>query len=254
MTWHTGPLATLDFEATGVDPLTDRVVSVAALGPDRDTADRDTADRDGAAGGTADARGVGVVGDLVGLVNPGVPIPERSAAVHGIRDADVATAPTAPVAIAEIVDWLNRLIAQRAVLVVYNAPYDLTMLRAEAARHGVAQPDWEQLVVVDPLVLDWAADRYRRGKRTLTITAEHYGVALDQAHEARADASAARELVRAIALKHEVVGSLGTEQLMSQQRDWFSAKTTSWNEWARSKGGDIARRQDDPNGWPLARA
>lgn len=234
MTWHTGPMATLDFETTGVDPVSDRVVSVAALGP--------------SGWGTNEW-----APDLEGLINPGVPIPERSSAVHGIRDADVATAPAAPVAIAAIVDWINRLAAERIVLVVYNAPYDLTMLRAEAQRHDIAQPTWEDLVVADPLVLDWAADRYRRGKRTLTITAEHYGVTLDGAHEARADAVAARELARAIALKHSSVGTLSFDQLMSQQREWFAAKTESWNEWARSKGGDLARRLDNPAGWPLAR-
>ena len=58
---------------------------------------------------------------------------------------------------------------------------------AEAQRHGVsiAKPD-----IVDPLVIDRAVDRYRRGSRRLDAVAAHYGHDPAQAHDARTDAIA----------------------------------------------------------------
>lgn len=221
MSWYLGPLATLDFETTGVDPHTDRILSFAALG---------------------------TVGDLVGYANPGVPIPERSSQVHGITAADLADEPPSRVALEPVLQWIADVIAAGDGLVVYNAPYDLTMLRAEAQRLGLVQPAWERLRVVDPLVLDWVVDRYRRGKRTLTATAQHYGVLLDDAHNAQADAIAARELARAIGAKYSQIGDLSLTDLAQAQCGWFRDKTVSWNEWAATKG----RRLDDPSCWPYA--
>ena len=83
-------------------------------------------------------------------------------------------------------------------IVAYNAAYDLTLLEREAARYGIA-PLPGPGPVIDPLVIDKAVDRYRRGKRTLTAAAEHYGVALPNAHDAGADAVAAGRVAQAIA-------------------------------------------------------
>lgn len=226
MSWYAGPLASLDFETTGVDPHHDRVVSVAALGP------------------------VGVGDDLVGLVNPGVPIPEKAAEVHGIRDGDVVGAPASDAAIRAVVAWVSRMIEAGAGVVVYNAPYDLTMLRAEARRAGIAEPQWERLGVIDPLVIDWKIDQYRKGKRTLSATAEHYGVVLSDAHDARADAVAAREIALALGPVNDDVAGLDLAGVTAAQRDWYRVKVESWNNWARGKGLD--HRVDDPEAWPFA--
>lgn len=228
MTWTAAPLATLDFETTGVDPLNDRVVSVAALAPD--------------------SSGISVVG----TVNPGVPIPARSSAVHGIHDADVVDAPSPATAIAQVIAWVDALIRDGIGLVVYNAPYDLTMLRAEARRHGIGEPDWRRLRVVDPLVLDWVVDRFRRGKRTLSATAEHYGVLLLDAHDAVPDAVAARELAIAIGSKYPEVGGMDLDGVTEAQRGWYRSKTQQWNEWIRRQPGGAQRRLDDPEAWPVA--
>ena len=54
------------------------------------------------------------------------------------------------------------------------------------------------LRVLDPRVLDRHLDRYRKGRRTLTDLCAHYGVTLEGAHDAAADALAALEVVRAL--------------------------------------------------------
>src|SRR5690606_9444921 len=82
-------------------------------------------------------------------------------------------------------------------ITVFNAPYDLSLLHREALRHGL-EPLAAPSPVIDPLVIDKAVDRYRRGKRTLEVSAEHYGVDLLDAHDAGADAIAAGRVAQAI--------------------------------------------------------
>ena len=162
------PLASLDFETTGVDPFHDRVLSYALLDPS------------------------GV--EITGLVDPGVPIPPASAEVHGITEAMLADAPPSAEGLAVVVDWVQSLVDRQVGLVVFNATYDLTMLRAEATRLGLTQPDWSRLLVVDPFVVDWGIERGALGQRRLIDVASYYGIPIDHAHDATCDARAAREV------------------------------------------------------------
>ena len=87
-------------------------------------------------------------------------------------------------------------------VVAYNAAFDLTPARppscagtgcrpcGAAGRRGPGP-------VIDPYTIDRAVDRYRKGKRTLEAVCAEYGVLLDGAHDAAADAlAAARRGVR----------------------------------------------------------
>jgi len=96
----------LDTETTGLGP-TDQVVEIAVL----------------------DVEGAVV---LHSLVKPTVPIPAEATAIHGIRDEDVAEAPT----FADIADTLYSLL-NGANVVIYNADYDARMLKQSGAAHGL---------------------------------------------------------------------------------------------------------------------
>ncbi len=219
--WHRAPLAALDFETTGVDPHRDRVLSYALLD------------------------GPGVV--ITGLVDPGIPIPPASAEVHGITAAMLRGAPTAAAGLAGVVDWVRSLIERRVPLVVFNAAYDLTMLRAEAARLGLEQPDWSRLLVIDPHVLDWGAERGALGPRRLVDVALHYGIDVENAHDAVCDARAARDVAVALGARHRQIGTASLGELMAVQRRWYAERVQEWNCVARERG----RPLDDPAGWPL---
>lgn len=220
--WHRVPLASLDFETTGIDPLHDRVVSYALLGEPGF--------------------------EIVGLVDPGIPVPAASAAVHGLTDEMLASAPGSAEAIAVVADWVQTLVERGVGLVVFNASYDLTMLRAECRRHGIVEPDWQRLLVVDPFVVDWGIERGHLGRRRLTDVASYYGVALEDAHDATADARAARDVAVELASRHAHVGALDLLELMERQRGWYADRAEDWNAYARTKGRDL----DDPTAWPLA--
>ncbi|MBA4607174.1 3'-5' exonuclease [Aeromicrobium sp. Marseille-Q0843] len=221
--WYRQPLASLDFETTGIDPHKDRILSFAALSD--------------------------VGGDLMGMVNPGVPIPESSADIHGITASDLARAPMSAQALRPVLAWVHDVIERRIGLVVYNASFDLTLLRAEAIRHDLDQPDWDRLLVVDPFVIDWGIDREREGQRRLADVAAHYGVRLDKAHDAAHDARAAREIAITMGQGFEKAIGSSLTMLMAQQRYWIAARTMDWNKRAHELGRGLTI--PDRN-WPFA--
>lgn len=221
--WHEVPLASLDFETTGVDPRQDRVVSYGLLGDQGN--------------------------DRLGLINPGIAIPPRSSEVHGITDAQVADAPTSAEGIAMIVDWVQSVIDNGVGLVIFNAPYDLTMLQSEADRCGVHQPDWDRLLVVDPYVIDWGIERGRLGRSKLTDVCAYYDVTIDNAHDATCDARAARDVACEMGARHPHIGKGSLADLAQSQREWYALRAENWNDYATRAG----RSLDDPHGWPLSR-
>lgn len=128
------------------------------------------------------------------LCDPGTPISEGAAAVHGIRDADVAGQPS----FADRAARLATVLAGR-VLVTYNGRgFDLPVLRAEMSRAGV---EWAPGRSVD--AFDWARSRYRGRRdrpqsRQLADQCAYHGVRLEGAHRAPEDAAATGSLLARI--------------------------------------------------------
>jgi DNA polymerase-3 subunit epsilon len=112
-----------------------------------------------------------------------------------------------------------------------NARYDLSLLDRECRRHGLASVGerlgGEPSPVIDPLVLDKHVDRYRKGTRALHALCAHYGVQLDDAHNARADAVAAARVVRRMAEKHQPVGAMPLPDLHHLQVRAAAAQSLS---------------------------
>lgn len=221
-------VAVFDLETTGVDPREARIVT-AFIG---------LIDADGELERGTDW-----------LADPGVEIPEQAAAVHGIT-TEVARAEGRPArdvvaAIRSGLDWIAR---HGLPLVVYNAPYDLTLFDAEAARHGV-EPVRLGEQVIDPLVIDRAVDRYRRGKRTLGDACAAYGVELLDAHTAGDDAVAAGRLAQAIAAKFpDEVGDRPLAEVHRAQIAWADEQAADFEAYMRrERDPDFAA----PRGWPV---
>ncbi|MBI4370723.1 MAG: 3'-5' exonuclease [Elusimicrobia bacterium] len=157
-------LCVFDLEATGVDPLNDRIVDVCVLRREPDGQETVFSE----------------------LVDPGVPIPPEAASVHGITDAMVAGRPS-------FKDLAPRLLAALAGadLSGFNAvKYDVPLLAAEFKRVGV---DWPaaDVRVVDSFVLF-----SRKQPRDLGAAYAFYcGKSLAGAHRAEADTRAAAEVL-----------------------------------------------------------
>ncbi|MEV4442083.1 exonuclease domain-containing protein [Streptomyces sp. NPDC049577] len=242
MGWYGEPLIGFDLETTGTDPATARIVTAAVV----ETKGGEVAARHG------------------WLADPGVPIPAGATAVHGITTERAAAAgrPAHEVA-EEVAGVLAGHWALGRPVVAYNAAFDLTLLSAELARHGLpsladrlrgpddgAVGDGAAVVgpVIDPLTIDRAADRYRKGRRTLAAVCEEYGVVLDDAHEAGADALAAVRVARALAARHGWVGAMEPWELHREQIRWYAEWATGYQSWLRGKG-DARAVVDDR--WPL---
>jgi DNA polymerase-3 subunit epsilon len=90
-------------------------------------------------------------------------------------------------------------------LVIFNAPFDLTVLDREARRHGLEPLDLAGVRVIDPLVCDKHLHRYRKGSRKLDAQAEHYGAKLDGAHTAAYDAVCACRVAWCIGKRGRVI-------------------------------------------------
>ena len=205
-------LAVFDLETTGIDVRTSRIVTAHV--------------------GVIDADGAPVEG-TTWLADPGVEIPAGASAVHGIstEHAREHGRPAGEV-VAEVSEALRSLLARGIPVVIYNAPYDLSLLAFEARRWGVPVLI-DPSPVIDPLVIDKAVDRYRKGKRTLVQAALHYGVPLTEAHDAGADAIAAGRVAQALgrAFTEELGG--GAEALHALQIDWCRTQAESFQEYMR---------------------
>lgn len=220
-------LGVFDLETTGIDVRSSRIVSahVGVLGADGEIVHRSD-----------------------WLANPGIPIPEQATAVHGITtERAVSEGRPAADVVAEIVEALRALFDAGTPVVIYNAPYDLTLLRHEALRYGIA-PLVNPSPVIDPLVIDKAVDRYRKGKRTLEAAAAFYGVSLTDAHDADSDAIAAGRVAQAIARAHPDALSIDASELHRLQVGWCATQAESFQAWMRSKGNPDFTTS---GGWPV---
>lgn len=162
------------------------------------------------------------------IVNPGVEIPTEASDIHGITTAEaLARGMDAKTAIYEINQRIDILHKRSLAIVAMNAVYDFTVLDREVLRHwpgmrpnieGVwevtragTHGKWEVTldpmgidttvglydirwritaspVIFDPMVLDRAFDKWRKGSRKLVDLAAFYGVPVElNAHDAEAD-------------------------------------------------------------------
>lgn len=231
--WWQGRMCAFDTETTGTDPTQARLVTatVSLVGGGKETATQSW------------------------LCIPEAPIPAEATAVHGITTeyAEAHGRPVYSVA-SEIALALVMAICEGWPLVIFNAPYDLTLIlneleRVGAGRHSaLPQRLADSALIVDPLVIDRGLDKFRKGSRKLADMCAHYGITLENAHDASADALAAARLVYRMGAKFgapmaDLVG------LQHQQRTWYKAWCLNFADYLRREG----KPTDDlhPDGWPF---
>lgn len=237
MSWHTGELVAFDLETTGTDPETDRIVTAAIVRVNVPAKQVNT---------------------QVWLADPGVVIPREATAIHGIT-TEYVRSHGKPIngVVAEVHTELTAAWREQTPVVVFNAPFDLTMLDRELRRHlgtGLGEVD----PVVDPLVLDRAVDRYRKGSRKLAAVCGHYGLSLtdDVAHTSDGDALAAARLAWCLADRFPKL-AVDLDVLQALQASWYRQWSAEFEAWLRErKSRDGASAEEisavvlDTN-WPL---
>lgn len=226
MTWLDGRMCVFDLETTSADPEAARIVTAC----------------------------VGLVGGGVEpsirtwLADPGVDIPVEASAIHGVTTARAQAEgrPSVEV-VAEIAFDLAEAWANGIPACAFNATYDLTVLDRELRRHGMPGMDGHG-PIIDPFVLDRHVDPYRRGRRTLGATCDHYRIDLDGAHDATADAIAAGRVAWRIGSLHPEIAAMSLAELQIAQATWHAERQVSFAAYLRRVG----KPADDVCGdWPL---
>ena len=214
-------MLSFDLETTSVNPLEARIVTSALVRIDgREVTANET------------------------LADPGVEIPEAAAAVHGISTEKARTeGRDHDEVLRETVDAIKQGWEDGLTLIVFNAPYDLSVLRALTGDFTVTGP------VFDPLLIDRARDRYRKGKRNLGALCEHYGVRLDNAHEATSDATAAARIAwKQVNKVWPQLSQMELDELMEFQAVQHFEIQTEFRKFCESRGRDT---KGITTAWPM---
>lgn len=157
----------LDTETTGLNVAEDRIVEIGAV-----------------------RLGSGTVEDgFSRLVNPGVPIPEQSIAVHGISDVDVAEEPDFRDVWRAFADW-----SDCALVIGYSIGFDIAILCSEHARRGM---DWTPPRVLDVRHLVQLLSP-NLPEESLEMTAAWLGIEIQDRHRALGDAKLTAEIFVAL--------------------------------------------------------
>jgi len=165
--------------------------------------------------GAVKVRGGEVIGELQTLVNPAEPIPAFISVLTGITDRMVADAPRIDSVLPAFLEF-----ARDAVLVAHNAPFDISFLKAAAARTG---HDWPRFPVVDTAHLArQLVTRDEAPNRKLSTLAQLFGAATTPDHRALHDARATVDVLHALLAR---VGNLGVDTL--EELTTFSSRVSS---------------------------
>ena len=178
------------------------------------------------------------------LADPGIEIPQAATDVHGIttEKAQAEGHPHEEV-LKNTVDAIKEAWDDGLTLIVYNAAFDLTVLRSLTGDFTVTGP------VFDPYVIDRVSDKWRKGKRTLGAVCEHYGVELGNAHEATADAlAAARVAWKQVRQHYPNLAQMDENELMEFQAVKWYEDRVAFRKYLEGKGRDAS---DVSTAWPL---
>lgn len=160
------PIIFFDLETTGTDHAKDRIVEIAMVKLKND--------------GTRD--------NYVKRLNPGMPIPAESSAIHGIYDHDVKDAPTFKQIAHGLYEWMKH-----CDLGGYNsAKFDIPLLAEEFLRAGI-NVDFTERHMIDVQQIF-----FKMESRSLSAAYNFYcNKHLENAHSAEADVLATIEVLEA---------------------------------------------------------
>ena len=165
--------------------------------------------------GAVRIRGGEVIGEFSTLVNPGVPVPPFVAALTGITDALLASAPRLAAVLPSFLEFM-----QGSILIAHNAPYDIGFLKGACQQLDYPWPG--------PTVLDTARIArvtLQRGEVRnckLGTLAAHFQATVTPTHRAFDDARATADVFHALVGR---LGNLGVQTVEDLQA--YSSKVSA---------------------------
>lgn len=162
----TKPICFFDLETTGIDVAKDRIVEISILKVFPN--------------GNKESK--------TWLVNPTIPIPAQSTAVHGITDEKVANEP----AFSALANQVYTMIKDSDLAGFNSDRFDIPLLAEEMLRAGV-DFDMKNRVSIDVQTIF-----HKKEERTLSAAYKFYcEKSLENAHSAEADTNATYEILKA---------------------------------------------------------
>jgi DNA polymerase-3 subunit epsilon len=183
------PAWSVDTETTGLHVVADAIVSIGAVR---------------IKGGQALLEST-----VYSLVKAPVSITATAHAIHGLKDEDLAAAPT----LAALWGRLGGTLMD-SVWIGHNIAFDIAQIHYDLGRTRIR---WQGPIALDVMLLSAALDP--RGSHDLDALAQSFGLAIDQRHHALGDALATAELYFKILplLANKGIDSLG-DALRFQRR------------------------------------
>ncbi len=179
------PLAFFDIESTGTNVVNDRIVeiSIFKVNPDNNTESKTL------------------------KVNPGIPIPEETTAIHGITDADVSGSPLFKDIAQDLYDFIKD-----CDLAGFNSnKFDVPMLIEEFLRAGI------EFDLRNRRLVDIQNIFHRMEPRNLRAAYKFYcDKDLVDAHTAKADTMATYEILKAQIARYKDTEYTDNEGLVSK--------------------------------------
>jgi DNA polymerase-3 subunit epsilon len=159
------PIAFIDLETTGINVSTDRIVELSVLKISPNGKEEWMSTR----------------------VNPGIPIPAKTTAIHGIRDEDVTNSPTFKEVARNLAAFL-----EGCDLAGYNAiKFDIPVLAEEFLRVNI------DFNFIKRRYVDVQVIFYKKEQRTLSAAYQFYCKKdLEDAHSSKADTAATFEILK----------------------------------------------------------
>lgn len=230
--WESEALA-WDTETTGLDELTDRIVTVALV-----------------------RLGAGKPTNQPFLINPGVEIPEVASRIHGVTTAIARERGVAPAgALDATAEALASALAKGVPVIGMNLVYDLSLFHCDCVRHGVDTLSkrlggHEQVrPIVDVYCLDKQFSR-RTGSRKLNDICAFYGVKHHGAHDSGYDALASAMVAAEMIRRYPKIAAMSLDELHDAQVRWKHEQNVDYQRYRRGlPDGDQNFTVD--MGWPL---
>jgi len=203
--WSDEILVGLDTETSGLEVKKDRVFEIGLVTWDK--------------GGLVETWGE--------LMDPLVELDEKVVETTGVTTAEVAGKPV----FAEFADGIESRIRGRVVVGYNILTFDMPILAAEFERIGRS---WPQCHVIDVLV--FARQLVKTGRHRLADMAAKFGVEMDTAHRATADADATVRLL--LAMSGELPQDL--DSLLRLQVQWDAQQRARRREmWRKNEAGGL---------------
>jgi DNA polymerase-3 subunit epsilon len=206
-----------DTETTGVDVEKDRIIQAGIITPDGE--------------------------EFLIHINPGVKIPEEAVKIHGITNEFLEKEGVSPVV--GLTKIREKLLGDDPI-VVFNAPYDLSILDHELERHGIPQLDIKERLIFDPLTIDRGLDRWRKGSRKLVDMAGFYGAEIGTAHDAIGDCKTTKAVFEKMTDKFPNFFNAPNSEIMAAQEDFYVTWAVNYQEFLQKQGKDVKIDTDFP--------